>query len=45
MSVNTGASFETFAVVTNAVAVFVVPLKEITVAVDGAMIFSGKFCK
>lgn len=45
MSVKTRAIFETFAVVTNAVAVFVVPPKEITVAVDGTMIFSGKFCK
>ena len=45
MSVETWAIFETFAVVTYSVAVFVVPPKEITVAVDGAMIFSGKFCK
>lgn len=45
MSVETWAIFETFAVVTNAVAVFVGPPKEITVAVDGTMIFTGKFCK
>lgn len=45
MSVKTWAILYAFSVVTNAVAVFVVPPKEITVAVDGAMIFSGKYCK